>query len=66
MSKSKKSILTKGQRQGQVTKGRYKTKAINMPCDACFLGHFAWRYRWGQSFDSITSSDLTFDRGQVK
>ena len=37
-----------------------------MPCDTCFLGHVARRYRWQQSFDPMTSLNLTFDAGQVK
>ena len=37
-----------------------------MLCEACFLGHFASRYTWSQSFDPMTSSNLTFDGGQVK
>ena len=36
-----------------------------MLCDTCFLGHSASRYRWWESFDPITSSNLTFDGGQV-
>ena len=56
----------KGQGQGQVTKVHYKIKVTNMPCDACFLGHFARRSRWWQSFDPMTSSNLTFDGGQFK
>ena len=27
----------------------YATKVTNMPCDTCYLGHFARRYRWQQS-----------------
>ena len=60
---STKGILTKAQRQGQVTEGHYEIKVTNMPCDTCFLGHFAHRYRWWQSFDPMTSSNLTFDGG---
>ena len=56
----------KGQGQGQVTKGHYKIKFTDMPCGTCFLGHFARRYRWWQWFDHMTSSDKTFDGGQVK
>ena len=37
-----------------------------MPCDTYFLGHVARRYRWQQSFDPMTSLNLTFDAGQVK
>ena len=48
------------------TKGHSKIKVTNVPCDTCFLGHFAPRYRWWQPFDPITSSNLTFDGGQVK
>ena len=57
---------SKGQGQSQVTKGHFKIKVTNMPCDACFLGHFARRYRWQQSFDPMSSPNLTFDAGQVK
>ena len=34
----------KGQCQGQVTKGYYTIKVTNMPCNTCFLDHFAHRY----------------------
>ena len=37
-----------------------------MPCDTCFHGHVARRYRWQQSFEPMTSLNLTFDAGQVK
>ena len=43
---STKGILTKGQGQDQVTKGHYKIKVANMPCETCFLGHFARGCRW--------------------
>ena len=59
-----KGIRKKG--QGQVTKGHYKMKVTNMPCDTCFLGNVARRYRWWPSFDPLTSSNLNFDGGQVK
>ena len=36
-----------------------------MPCDTCFLGHFARRYLWQQLFDPLTSPNLTFESGQV-
>ena len=47
------------------TKGHYKIQLTNMLCDTCFLGHFASRYRWRQSFDPIKSSSLTFDGDHV-
>ena len=56
----------KVQGQGQVTKGHYKIKVTNTPCDTCFLDHVARRYRWQKSFDPMTSTNLTFDSGQVK
>ena len=37
-----------------------------MPCDTCSLGHVARRYRWQQSFDPMTSLNLTLDAGQLK
>ena len=56
----------KWSRSRWVTKGDYKIKVTNMPCDTCLLGHFARRYRWQQSFDPMTSPDRTFDAGQAK
>ena len=35
---STKGIVTKGQGQGQVTKGHYKIKVANMPCDTSIPG----------------------------
>ena len=52
--------------QGLVTKGHYKIKVTNIPCNTSFLGHAARKYRWWQSFDPMTSYNLTFDGGQVK
>ena len=47
-------------------KSHYNIKVTNMLCDSCFPGYFANRYRLWQSFDHITSSNLTFSGGQVK
>ena len=58
------TILKKG--QGQFTKGHHETKNTNMPCNTCFLDHFAGRYGEWQSFVPMTSSHLTFGGGQVK
>ena len=56
----------KGRGQCQITKGHYKIEVWIMPCDTCFLGHFALRYPWWQSFDHMPSFNLTFDGGQIK
>ena len=61
-----------GQCQGQVTKGPYKIKVTNMPCNTGLLGHFSRKYRWQQSFDPMASLflvlwfNVTFDAGQIK
>ena len=63
---STKVMFIKCKGQCRVTEGHYKIKVTNMLCDASFLGYFASRYRWWQSFDPMTSCNLTFDGGRVK
>ena len=59
----------KGQCQGQVTKGHYKINVTNIPCETCFLGHFARRYRWQVIWPyAVTQCDFwcRSGQGQVK
>ena len=54
---------TSGSRSGH--KRSLWNKSYKHAVQHMFLGHFARRYRWRESFDPMTSSNLFFDGGQV-